>query len=295
MEHVVLTTHAYEHKLFVAPFARKFPGCQVRLVTALHSDWYPAMSITSCCHCDSNWRLPLCAGVDEPGAVELPREPACSGKRLHTLADSNRRRCRAVNVVKRSRQQQAQVRCCRRCKAQRWTQGAARCFLWCCERAGLRGVSRRHAAPRGDVPLVRGPGLPDLQGPCCQRWVQILNPQPSCHTRPTCLARCSSHGKSSVGVLQMVGLMAVVGFVHIRKPAVRHDADQPRKGSESGCWRVAAKFENVGSLTEVAMFHRSSRTLLLTDAVVFVPQDAPEIVPLPQLSTAGALPWYACG
>jgi Domain of unknown function (DUF4336) len=30
VEHVVLTTHAYEHKLFVAPFARKFPGCQVR-------------------------------------------------------------------------------------------------------------------------------------------------------------------------------------------------------------------------------------------------------------------------
>jgi Domain of unknown function (DUF4336) len=64
-----------------------------------------------------------------------------------------------------------------------------------------------------------------------------------------------------------------------------------RKGNESVCWRVAAKFENVGSLTEVAMFHRSSRTLLLTDAVVFVPQDAPEIVPRPQLSTAGALPW----
>lgn len=39
------------------------------------------------------------------------------------------------------------------------------------------------------------------------------------------------------------------------------------------------------------MFHRGSRTLLLTDAVVFVPQDAPEIVPRPQLSTAGALPW----
>jgi hypothetical protein len=57
--------------------------------------------------------------------------------------------------------------------------------------------------------------------------------------------------------------------------------------------RVAkAKFENVGSLTEVAMFHRASCTLLLTDAVVFVPQDAPEIVPRPQLSTAGALPWY---
>jgi len=26
VEHVVLTTHAYEHKIFVAPFARKFPG-----------------------------------------------------------------------------------------------------------------------------------------------------------------------------------------------------------------------------------------------------------------------------
>lgn len=29
VEHVVLTTHAYEHKIFVAPFARKFPGCKV--------------------------------------------------------------------------------------------------------------------------------------------------------------------------------------------------------------------------------------------------------------------------
>lgn len=56
---------------------------------------------------------------------------------------------------------------------------------------------------------------------------------------------------------------------------------------------AAANFENVGSLTEVAMFHRASRTLLLTDAVIFVPQDAPEIVPQPQLSTAGALPWCA--
>lgn len=55
----------------------------------------------------------------------------------------------------------------------------------------------------------------------------------------------------------------------------------------------AANFENVGSLTEVAMFHRASRTLLLTDAVIFVPQDAPEVVPQPQLSTAGALPWCA--
>lgn len=34
VEHVVLTTHAYEHKLFVAPFARKFPGCQVRTQNA---------------------------------------------------------------------------------------------------------------------------------------------------------------------------------------------------------------------------------------------------------------------
>ncbi len=38
VEHLILTTHAYEHKLFVAPFARKFPGCQVRPIMALHSD-----------------------------------------------------------------------------------------------------------------------------------------------------------------------------------------------------------------------------------------------------------------
>ena len=54
---------------------------------------------------------------------------------------------------------------------------------------------------------------------------------------------------------------------------------------------AAADFENVGSLTEVAMFHHASRTLLLTDAVVFVPQEAPEVVPRPQLTTAGSLPW----
>lgn len=38
VEHVVLTTHAYEHKIFVAPFARKFPGCKVSRVlqTLLH-------------------------------------------------------------------------------------------------------------------------------------------------------------------------------------------------------------------------------------------------------------------
>jgi len=54
---------------------------------------------------------------------------------------------------------------------------------------------------------------------------------------------------------------------------------------------LAADFENVGSLTEVAFYHRASRTLLLTDAVVFVPQDAPEVVPRQQLATAGDLPW----
>ena len=29
VEYIVLTTHAYEHKLFVAPFSRKFPDAQV--------------------------------------------------------------------------------------------------------------------------------------------------------------------------------------------------------------------------------------------------------------------------
>jgi hypothetical protein len=31
-------------------------------------------------------------------------------------------------------------------------------------------------------------------------------------------------------------------------------------------------------ITEVAFFHKSSRTLLVTDAVVFVPDDAPDVV-----------------
>ena len=48
VEHVVLTTHAYEHKLFVAPFARKFPGCQVRPVMALHSGGRLATSPAAC-------------------------------------------------------------------------------------------------------------------------------------------------------------------------------------------------------------------------------------------------------
>ena len=30
VEYVALTTHAYEHKLFVAPFSRKFPDAKVR-------------------------------------------------------------------------------------------------------------------------------------------------------------------------------------------------------------------------------------------------------------------------
>ena len=29
VEYIVLTTHAYEHKLFVAPFSRKFPDAEV--------------------------------------------------------------------------------------------------------------------------------------------------------------------------------------------------------------------------------------------------------------------------
>lgn len=56
VEHVVLTTHAYEHKLFVAPFARKFPGCQVRPVRALHSDQRlatdPAVQMCALAHQD---------------------------------------------------------------------------------------------------------------------------------------------------------------------------------------------------------------------------------------------------
>lgn len=50
--------------------------------------------------------------------------------------------------------------------------------------------------------------------------------------------------------------------------------------------------KDVGSLTEVAFFHKASRTLLLTDAVVHIPADAPEVVPRQQLQTAGQLPWY---
>ncbi len=56
---------------------------------------------------------------------------------------------------------------------------------------------------------------------------------------------------------------------------------------------LAADFENVGTLTEVAFYHRASRTLLLTDAVIYVPKEAPEVVPRPQLATAGSLPWCA--
>lgn len=31
MEHIVLTTFAYEHKVFVGPFARRFPKAKVRV------------------------------------------------------------------------------------------------------------------------------------------------------------------------------------------------------------------------------------------------------------------------
>jgi hypothetical protein len=30
VEHIVLTTFAYEHKVFVGPFARRFPKAKVR-------------------------------------------------------------------------------------------------------------------------------------------------------------------------------------------------------------------------------------------------------------------------
>ena len=32
VEYIALTTHAYEHKLFVAPFSRKFPDAKVPIV-----------------------------------------------------------------------------------------------------------------------------------------------------------------------------------------------------------------------------------------------------------------------
>jgi Domain of unknown function (DUF4336) len=103
VEHVVLTTHAYEHKLFVAPFARKFPGCQVRRVRALQSDWLPALSFLSSCQlcrdapkCESIWRRLLRAGVDEPRAVELPRQPAGAGEPLPLITLSSQQQVLTV-------------------------------------------------------------------------------------------------------------------------------------------------------------------------------------------------------
>ncbi len=49
---------------------------------------------------------------------------------------------------------------------------------------------------------------------------------------------------------------------------------------------------DVGSLTEVAFYHRPTRTLLLTDAVVLVPPEPPAVVQRRDLLLAGGNPWY---
>ncbi len=48
----------------------------------------------------------------------------------------------------------------------------------------------------------------------------------------------------------------------------------------------------MGSLTEVAFYHRPTRTLLLTDAVVLVPPEPPAVVQRRDLLLAGGNPWY---
>lgn len=45
---------------------------------------------------------------------------------------------------------------------------------------------------------------------------------------------------------------------------------------------------DIGSLTEVAFFHKASRTLLLTDAVILVPPEPPAVVQRRDLLSAGA-------
>ena len=32
VKHIILTTHAYEHKIFISPFQRRFPEAQVYVV-----------------------------------------------------------------------------------------------------------------------------------------------------------------------------------------------------------------------------------------------------------------------
>ena len=48
----------------------------------------------------------------------------------------------------------------------------------------------------------------------------------------------------------------------------------------------------MGSLTEVAFYHRPTRTLLLTDAVILVPPEPPAVVQRRDLLLAGGNPWY---
>ncbi len=50
VEYIALTTHAYEHKLFVAPFSRKFPNAKVCLAGRhiLHLDRNAGLCVRCC-------------------------------------------------------------------------------------------------------------------------------------------------------------------------------------------------------------------------------------------------------
>lgn len=70
---IALTTHAYEHKLFVAPFARQFPGAKVCILAAIvnHSSMRltghfhaKTLSISSPSSTKSNQAEPIFHAVD---------------------------------------------------------------------------------------------------------------------------------------------------------------------------------------------------------------------------------------
>ena len=66
VKHIILTTHAYEHKIFISPFQRRFPEAQVYVV--------PKCVLLSC---------------SAPAAAHAAQSAITRGSALHTLQDTS--------------------------------------------------------------------------------------------------------------------------------------------------------------------------------------------------------------
>jgi hypothetical protein len=66
VKHIILTTHAYEHKIFISPFQRRFPEAQVYVV--------PKSVLPPCSAC---------------AAAHTAQPVITRGSALHTLQDTS--------------------------------------------------------------------------------------------------------------------------------------------------------------------------------------------------------------